>query len=131
TDASTIVSDQNVLYMGTTDGTTGIGYSGSAQTTLADWQTATSGDANSVDVDPRFANRLSSDFMPTNSAVNNIGTPVGVTTDYSGNPRNATTPDPGVYEFTPPSCPQPTALFADNLFATSADLSWTENGTAT
>ncbi|MDD4148637.1 MAG: DUF5018 domain-containing protein, partial [Bacteroidales bacterium] len=30
-----------------------------------------------------------------------------------------------------PTCPTPTALFVDNIATTSADLNWTENGTAT
>lgn len=131
TSASVIVSDNNVLHMVSTSGTTGIGYSGSSQATLADWQTATSGDMNSVDVNPLFVNRLGGDFMPSNAAVNNIGAPVGVATDFDGNLRNTTTPDPGVYEFTPPSCPPPSTLYVDNITATSADLGWNENGTAT
>src|SRR5690606_3507195 len=131
TSGSSIVSDHNVLFMGATDGTTGIGYSGGAQSTLTDWQTATSGDANSVDVNPLFVNPLGGDFSPTNPAVNDIGTSVGVTTDFSGDPRSATTPDPGAYEFTPPSCILPSGLYATNILSTSADLGWTENGTAT
>ena len=129
--ASVITSDHNVLHMASTSGTTGIGYSGSGQTTLADWQTATSGDMNSVDVNPLFVNRLGGDFTPSNTAINNIGTPVGVSTDFDGNSRSTTTPDPGAIEFTPPSCPQPSALNASNITATTADLSWTENGSAT
>src|SRR5690606_33126635 len=44
TATSTIVSDNNVLYINAPAGTNSIGYSGSAQATLGDWQTATSGD---------------------------------------------------------------------------------------
>ncbi len=34
------------------------------------------------------------------------------------------------FTYFPPSCPAPTALNASNITATSADLSWTESGTA-
>src|SRR5690606_34719741 len=73
---------------------------------------------------------LSYDFSPTNPAVNNIGTPVGVTTDINGSPRDAATPDPGAYEFTPPSCPQPSSLQVSNVMITTTDLIGQENGSA-
>ncbi|NCP46637.1 MAG: fibronectin type III domain-containing protein, partial [Flavobacteriales bacterium] len=55
---------------------------------------------------------------------------VGVINDFFGIAR-AVTPDPGAIEFMPPACVAPSALTATNITATSADLGWTENGSAT
>jgi hypothetical protein len=46
---------------------------------------------------------------------------------YSWRPNTRFTYVPGA----PPSCPAPTQLAVNNVGATSADLNWTENGTAT
>lgn len=134
TSTSTIASDNNVLYVNAAAGTNGVGYySTTGYTTLADWQTANGGiyDNASVDADPLYVNSLGGDFTPSNSAVNNTGAALGVLTDINGDPRDAVTPDAGAYEFTPPACPQPSDLIATNITATTADLGWTENGTAT
>src|SRR5690554_6440232 len=132
TAASNIESDYNVLSMNAPAGTNHIGYSGSAQTTLADWQTATSGDANSVDADPLLVSTPAANQIPTNPLVNNIGTPLAaVTTDFGGNLRDATTPDPGAHEFIPPLCPQPAGIDAINITASTLDLEWIETGSAT
>ena len=128
--ASSISSDNNVLHMDAPAGTNHIGYSGGAQTTLSDWQTASSGDVNSVDANPLFSAAANGQLNPNNPAVDNIGTPIAlVTTDIIGNPRSVTTPDAGAYEFTPPSCIQPSGIAANNITATSADVTWTENNT--
>jgi len=47
----------------------------------------------------------------------------------SGYGRGVTLDD--VVVDTPPTCPQPSSLMASNITGTSADLGWTENGTAT
>ncbi|MDF1676444.1 MAG: fibronectin type III domain-containing protein [Vicingaceae bacterium] len=131
TAGSTIISNNNVFYMNAPTGTNNLGYSGSDQATLLDWQTATSGDANSVDDDPIFANPASAQFSPANAAIDGVAdASVNVTTDIYGVTR-AVTPDPGAIEFTPPTCPQPSNLVVTNITGTTVDLSWTENGTAT
>lgn len=131
TTGSTITSNNNVFYMNAPAGTNNLGYSGGDQATLLDWQTATSGDANSIADDPIFANPSSAQFAPTNAGINGIAdASVNVTTDFYGVTR-AATPDPGAIEFTPPACPQPSSLAAINVTGSTVDLSWTENGTAT
>jgi hypothetical protein len=97
--------NNNDLYV--TAGSTGlaaIGHLGTSDyATLALWRTATSQEANSVSVDPQFAQTTAApfDLTPTNVALNNVGTPIsGVTVDYAGATRG-TLPDIGAYEFTP------------------------------
>ena len=91
-------------------GTNHVGYSGGSQTTLANWQTATGQDAASWDLPGLFSNAIAGDYTPGNAALDNLGTPVGITTDILNTPRSTTTPDLGAYEFTVPMCMgQPTA----------------------
>jgi hypothetical protein len=64
---------------------------------LAAWKTAVGLDVNSISVDPLFTS-------PTNLTITNTalvaGTPIsGITTDFGGSPRNATTPTIGAYEY--------------------------------
>ncbi|MFC5270637.1 T9SS type A sorting domain-containing protein [Adhaeribacter terreus] len=97
---SAITSNNNDLYA--TNGTN-VGYYSGAKATLADWQTASSQDANSVSVDPMFTNLTTGDLKPTNSTVNGIGTALtpAVTDDITGATRSTSNPDPGAHEFTP------------------------------
>lgn len=68
--------------------------------TLAALQTATGKDVNSVSGDPVFASNT--DLQSNAALLNNVGTPIsGITTDFNGASRSATTPDIGAYEFTP------------------------------
>jgi len=131
TTTSTIASNNNVFLMNAAAGTNGIGWFSVNQATLTNWQTASSGDANSVDADPLFINVAASNFTPSSPLVDGIAdATVGVTTDIFGTTR-AVTPDPGAIEFVPPTCPQPSNLTAINVASNSADLSWIETGGAT
>ncbi|MDB5269533.1 MAG: hypothetical protein JWP58_2573 [Hymenobacter sp.] len=72
-------------------------------TTLADWRTATGQEANSLSLDPQFVQTTAVPYnlTPSNTALNNVGTPIAsVTVDYLGTTRG-TVPDIGAYEFTP------------------------------
>lgn len=98
-DRGTLVSDYNDLYI--TDGYIGK-YSGGYYTTLADWQTATGGDANSISAYPVFLDNTISLHINTTlpSPVDSAGTPIaGITTDFDGETRDATYPDIGADEF--------------------------------
>ncbi|HRP89176.1 MAG TPA: GEVED domain-containing protein [Edaphocola sp.] len=100
-------SNNNNLYMGSTSGTNNIGYLSGAQATMAAWQAAGGGvfDQNSVSVDPLFVSAAAGNFTPGNAGMNNLGTPIaGITTDFTGATRSATTPDMGAYEFTVAAC---------------------------
>ncbi|MFZ4542591.1 MAG: hypothetical protein ACOYOA_00970 [Saprospiraceae bacterium] len=103
--SATPVCNYNNLHMGSTTGTTN--YFGtttgttSPQATFIGWQ-STGKDLNSTAVNPLFVNPGSGNLIPISAAMNNIGTPIsGITTDYSGATRNASTPDAGAYEFDP------------------------------
>ena len=65
-------------------------YNGEPQTNLP---------PNSVSFNPGYAN--ASDLHLSGSALNNIGTPVSITTDIDGQTRSASTPDIGADEFSP------------------------------
>jgi hypothetical protein len=78
-------------------GATG-GSGGTFYTTLAAWQTATTQDANSKEVDPLFVSATDLHLQGTSTLIN-MGTPItGVTTDFDGQTRDAT-PDIGADEF--------------------------------
>src|SRR5690606_18646849 len=54
--ASPDTSDYNNVYVAANNSSSYFGYYGGNQATLSAWQTATSDDANSLDVNPVFAN---------------------------------------------------------------------------
>lgn len=54
---------------------------------------------NSVSLNPGYLSETDLHLLPAN--LNNIGTPVSITTDIDGQPRSATTPDIGADEFSP------------------------------
>ncbi|GAB3859724.1 hypothetical protein GCM10028822_36720 [Hymenobacter terrigena] len=77
-----------------------LAYFSSNQTTLAALRTATGKDANSISADPLFAS--ATDLHASAVALNAAATPIaGITTDFDGETRNASTPDIGADEFTP------------------------------
>lgn len=102
TATSSIAVNNNAYFTDTT--ANNIGYYSGDFNSLADWQTANAGayDGNSVFGDPLYVN-VASDFTPTNGLLNNTGDSLGITSDINGNSRSASTPDPGAYEFTPPT----------------------------
>ena len=113
-------SDYNDIYV---DGVGGVvGFSTSDKLTLADWQTATSQDANSLSEDPLFTS--TANLLPTNAALN-IGTPVaGITEDIMGLTRNILTPTLGAYEIVHAL---PTFTITGNAGIAGAVLSWTDD----
>ncbi|HEY0677601.1 MAG TPA: right-handed parallel beta-helix repeat-containing protein, partial [Chitinophagaceae bacterium] len=106
TATTTYTSNNNNFYI-IPAATHYVGFSGSNQVTLANWQTATSQDANSVSIDPVYVDLAGGNLRPTASALDNLGAPVGITTDVLNAPRSATTPDIGAYEFSVGTCVTP------------------------
>lgn len=89
-------SNYNNLFVETDN----VGYFNGAQNSLADWQLASSFDANSFSLDPLFLD--DSTFQIRETAFNGSGIPVaGVTVDIEGDPRDALNPDIGADEFEP------------------------------
>ncbi|MGL5890296.1 MAG: beta strand repeat-containing protein, partial [Bacteroidia bacterium] len=95
------VSNYNDLFISnTTNGNIGIGQI-TAYTTLANWQTGMTQDANSIAVDPGFFSP--GDIHVTEVSLNGTANPTGitwVTSDIDNQPR-AVTPDIGADEFVP------------------------------
>nr|MBA3900172.1 right-handed parallel beta-helix repeat-containing protein [Bacteroidota bacterium] len=98
--STSFTSNNNVLHMGATAGTNYIGYWGGNQEFLSNWQFSSSQDANSVNMDPVFSNLSGGNITPLSISVDNIGAPLGITTDLNNAARSATTPDAGAIEFT-------------------------------
>lgn len=74
-----------------------VGYLASAQATLADWQTATGAEVNSLNINPVFTS--STNLLPTAAALNNKAVYLAsVPTDITGALRNNPM-DMGAYEF--------------------------------
>lgn len=105
TSTSVMTIDRNAYYLANAaGGNDHIGYFSSNQTTLSSWQTSTGFDLNSSVGNPIFdPNSL---YQPTAAYFNNIGDNVlsYVATDFGGNARTVT-PDPGIWEFSPPPGP--------------------------
>lgn len=98
TAASPLISNYNVLNMLSTAGTNSIFYY-SAAITMANWQTTTGNDLNSSTADPMFLT-----YVPTNTVINNMCPPIGITTDFANLTRSPVFPDPGAFEFYTAPC---------------------------
>jgi uncharacterized repeat protein (TIGR01451 family) len=102
-----LTSNYNVLRATGTGGFTGL-FNAVDQTTLANWQTATGQDANSLSVDPLFVNANGSAstgdiHIQAGSPVLAMGTPVvGITNDFDNDPRD-NPPDIGADERVAPT----------------------------
>lgn len=86
---------------------TNLGHANGANyTTLTTLAAALGGNANSINVNPVFvsATDLHIQAVAANAALDNKGTPVGITTDIDGDTRSSTTPDLGADEFTAVTC---------------------------
>jgi gliding motility-associated-like protein len=102
---SEVLSNNNDLYVNAANAHTGF-YTAN-RTSLADWQTATSKDANSLGMNPLYTDMNAGNYMPQLAPLDNKGTPVGITTDILNVVRSTTTPDMGAYEFAPLPCATP------------------------
>ncbi|MBK9477537.1 MAG: T9SS type A sorting domain-containing protein [Bacteroidetes bacterium] len=99
-------SNYNNLFINSPAGTNYVGYNGTTNfNTLLDWQGANGGiwDQQSADADPNFTNPGLGNYQPNSISVDDIGTPVGVSTDILNNSRSLVNPDIGAYEFTIPA----------------------------
>lgn len=110
TNTTTYISNNNNFFMGT-GATFFVGYNGANQATLANWQTASGKDANSIASDPLYASAATGLLQPTNASVNDLGANLSanltVATDILNAPRTIATPDMGAWEFTPGACVAP------------------------
>jgi len=86
-------------------GVTGTLNAGTDRTSLALWQTATTTDAASLNIDPVFVSASDLHLVPaSNATLNNLGTPLSVADDIDCQTRSLTTPDMGADEFAAPDC---------------------------
>jgi len=96
-----VVSDNNCWYAPNSS----LGYYTAARATLADWQTATGLDANSISADPLYLSTAAPYNLHINtgmtSPVNAMAVPIGnIPFDIDGDTRDLVTPDMGADEFT-------------------------------
>ena len=120
-------SKNNDLYVSGTGGV--LGFYSADRIDLNAWKTATLLDTNSLSGNPNFINptgdaanvNLHIDTT-TASPVSNAGIPVaGITTDFDGNLRNASTPDIGADEFTL-NIKMNLTMFIEGFYNASSDL---------
>ena len=78
---------------------------GTNYATLAEWQTATGGDANAVFGDPLFTSAADLHLLAGSPAINAGAPQPTVTIDIDGDPRSATTPEIGADELVNPNTP--------------------------
>jgi gliding motility-associated-like protein len=107
TPGSGITSDYNDFFIAGAGANNHVGFFNGNQTTLAAWKAASGKDANSFNIDPIYTSIATGDLTPQIAPLDNAGTPLGIPVDIINTTRNATTPDIGAWEFTPPACAQP------------------------
>lgn len=74
---------------------------------IAAWRSLSGRDAQSLDIDPQFVSATDLHLFGM-SPLDGLAQPIaGITSDIDGDARNATTPDIGADEFTPPPCTNP------------------------
>lgn len=101
--STTVASGNGTAYTGLLSSTN---YS-----TLANWQTITTQEAQSKNGDPTF-NSATDLRIQTGSPAAAAGTPIaGVTTDYAGTTRSGTAPNMGAYETLLPDVTPPTITY--------------------
>lgn len=103
-DVVTLAIDRNLYYVNGAGGNNYVGFRNGPRATLADWQSATNRDRNSVSIDPVYFDVTAGNLSPTIAPVDNLGEPLGVLTDIMHQDRSTTTPDIGAWEFSPVSC---------------------------
>lgn len=98
---NTLSSNYNDIYAGGGIGNVFGITDGTERLSLADWQTATGSDSNSVSANPFFISNVNLHIDSTQSSpVSNAGVPIaGITTDFDYNIRSLTNPDIGADEF--------------------------------
>ncbi len=122
-------SNNNVLSMVSTEGTTGIGYFGTGYETFEDWL-GTGMDSLSTTENPIFQDEQLM-VIPQNGAIKEIGADLTaiVPLDITGEIRPEN-PDPGAYQFQPPTCLFVSDMNADLISDTYAWISWVDNSEA-
>ncbi len=126
----TLVSDYNdFFYSNAANGNVGY-WNAAATKTLTDWQTASSQDANSLNVVAPFTSVTDLHIPATTvTQLESAGTPIaGITTDIDGQTRNVSTPDIGADEFAGLlPLASPTNLLAVSNQIKKVNLSWMDN----
>ena len=107
--ADQIEWDNNVYYL---DNLNTITYftTSTQYSTFSDWA-ADAGDTSSILADPEFEDLYNGNLRPTNSSIDNIGTPGLVDYDFEGTERS-NTPDPGALEFDAYTCNLSSSLYS-------------------
>lgn len=118
-----LASDHNDFYpVSVTNGYVGY-FSPNATPTLADWQTASSLDPNSLSVDPLFVSATDLHLLNTTSPLMGKGMAIpGVTTDFDGETRDSI-PEIGADEF-PGIIPVELVSFNASLDQNNVVLTW-------
>lgn len=93
--------DYNNFWITSTNGYPG--YWSTQANNFAAWQSQ-GPDVNGTNIDPMYLNYAAGDLHPSNTNLNNLGTPLGVYFDNTGAVRNQSTPDMGALEFLTPNC---------------------------
>lgn len=126
TSAKTIFSniDYNDYYSAGT-----LGYLGSAQSTIAAWQTATGSDVNSLNVLPPFVSATDLHLSGSScTPIESAGTPIsGISTDIDNDSRSSSNPDLGADEFNGNALPKITSVTGGSNCGTGT-IQLTANG---